>query len=228
MARQQQETPKPTAPPVPPEGPELLDVDGALKRLGGKRWIYARVLHQFISDCSHFVETMGHCLANQDRQGIARLTHKMKGATSQVGATALYTMTLELERAVARPSTDIAIENLIAFEKRIQQTVASINDFYSITRNANGVRHPAFKPAGENDHRQTFWKAFAGSLQRDAFPRSNAVSTCWKEKTVTPNRFARVSASISASMTKRRLSPTSIGGHSHGCNTFKGNDPGCR
>ncbi len=147
MARQQQETPKPTAPPVPPEGPELLDVDGALKRLGGKRWIYARVLHQFISDCSHFVETMGHCLANQDRQGIARLTHKMKGATSQVGATALYTMTLELERAVARPSTDIAIENLIAFEKRIQQTVASINDFIvSQEMQTESVTQPSSQP----------------------------------------------------------------------------------
>lgn len=111
------------------ETPELLDIEGALKRLAGKQWIYFRILEQFVSDCSRFSETMGRCLANQDRKGAERLAHKMKGAAGQTGAKALYGMAPELQQVVATQPTDIAIGKLAEFGKLIDQTITVVNEF---------------------------------------------------------------------------------------------------
>jgi len=107
----------------------LLDVDRAVTRLAGKLWIYLRILEQFVTDCSGFTESMGQCLAKQDRKGAMRLAHKMKGAAGQTGAKALYEMAPELQKVVGTQPIDIALEKLAEFEKRIQQTVAAINVF---------------------------------------------------------------------------------------------------
>ena len=115
--------------PLPQENSVLLDVDGAVKRLAGKVWIYHRILEQFVFDCRGFAETMGQCLANQDREGAMRLAHKMKGAAGQTGAKALYEMAPELQRVVGTQPTGIAVEKLAEFEKRIEQTIGAINDF---------------------------------------------------------------------------------------------------
>lgn len=119
----------PQATPLPPEAPVLLDVDGALKRLAGKQWIYFRILEQFVSDCSNFAETLDRCLAKEDRKGAERLAHKMKGAAGQAGASALFVMAPELQQIVATQPTDVATRKLAEFGTIIQQTVAVINDF---------------------------------------------------------------------------------------------------
>ncbi|BBO83338.1 hypothetical protein DSCO28_39040 [Desulfosarcina ovata subsp. sediminis] len=115
--------------PLQPESPVLLDVDRAMKRLGGKEWIYIRILQQFVIDCRHFAETIGRCLARQDRRGAERLAHKMKGGAGQIGAEALYVMAPALRQMVATQPTEVAIGELAEFEGLIKQTVAVIKAF---------------------------------------------------------------------------------------------------
>jgi HPt (histidine-containing phosphotransfer) domain-containing protein len=115
--------------PLPQENSILLDVDGAVERLAGKQWIYHRILEQFVSDCRGFTETMGRCLANQDRDGAVRLAHKMKGAAGQTGAKALYEMAPDLQQVVGTQPTDMAMQKLAEFEICIGQTIGAVNDF---------------------------------------------------------------------------------------------------
>lgn len=114
---------------MPQNNSILLDVDGAVKRLAGKQWIYHRILEQFVSDCRGFTKTMGRCLARQDREGAMRLAHKMKGAAGQTGAKALYEMAPELQQVVGTQPTDMAMEKLAEFETCIGQTIGAVNDF---------------------------------------------------------------------------------------------------
>lgn len=132
--------------PLPQENSILLDVNAAVKRLAGKQWIYHRILEQFVFDCRGFTETMGRCLARQDRQGAMRLAHKMKGAAGQTGAKTLYEMAPELQQVVGTQPTDMAMEKLAEFEKCIEQTIGAVNDFLL----SQGVQTvPDLKPVSE-------------------------------------------------------------------------------
>ncbi|BBO91525.1 Hpt domain-containing protein [Desulfosarcina ovata] len=132
--------------PLQPDAPVLLDVDGAMTRLGRKEWIYIKILEQFVFDYSHFAETMGRCLAKQDRKGAERLTHKMKGAAGQIGAEALYVMAPALRQMVATQPTEVATGKLAEFEGLVKQTVAVINSFLV----SKGIRTDlGFQPLGE-------------------------------------------------------------------------------
>jgi HPt (histidine-containing phosphotransfer) domain-containing protein len=138
---------------LPQQNPMLLDVDGAVKRLAGKQWIYHRILEQFVSDCRGFTETMGRCLANQDRDGAVRLAHKMKGAAGQTGAKALYDMAPELQQVVGTQPPHMAVEKLAEFETCIEQTIGAVNDFLlsqgvQTTPDRQPVSEPEKVPAG--------------------------------------------------------------------------------
>ena len=133
--------------PLHSEAPVLLDIDGAMKRLGGKEWIYVRILEQFVSDCSHFADMMSRYLAEQNRKGAERLVHKMKGAAGQIGADALYAMVPVLQQMVATQPDDVVIGKIAEFEVCIRQTVAAINAFL-VSRGirADSLSHPLGRP----------------------------------------------------------------------------------
>ncbi|MBF0136168.1 MAG: response regulator [Magnetococcus sp. DMHC-1] len=84
-----------------PELPGLDSVDG-LRRLGGNRTLYRRLLIRFREDHLHLLEKMSTALQENNLDEAARLAHATKGVAGNIGAKPLERAALELETALRK------------------------------------------------------------------------------------------------------------------------------
>ena len=68
-----------------------VDLELALRRLGGKRASYIRLLGSFVRDLALLPEQLRQQLAQADFESAARLQHTLKGTAATLGAGALAT-----------------------------------------------------------------------------------------------------------------------------------------
>ncbi|MCP4748906.1 MAG: AAA family ATPase [Desulfobacteraceae bacterium] len=90
----------------PDEDSITLDTQGAIKRLGGRKYIYLNIMREFASEFDGTDKTIGRLMADGDTTGAKRIAHSLKGAASQTGAVALSKAAFEVEKAVADQSND--------------------------------------------------------------------------------------------------------------------------
>jgi two-component system sensor histidine kinase/response regulator len=76
----------------------VLDVKGALKRLGGRKPLYLKVLQKFASEYADAPETIQRCIANSDKETANRIAHSIKGASAGIGAMALSEAAANIEK----------------------------------------------------------------------------------------------------------------------------------
>lgn len=85
----------------------LLDIQGALQRLGGRKAIYGKALNRFLAEFGETGEIILNQWAAGDQEGAARTAHTLKGAASTIGATILYEAAVELEQAIHEQVEDV-------------------------------------------------------------------------------------------------------------------------
>jgi two-component system sensor histidine kinase/response regulator len=78
----------------------VFDVPGALKRLGGRKKIYVKMLKTFEQECGRADKTIRQYLTADDMETVERTAHMVKGAASAIGATALFDAAANLEKAI--------------------------------------------------------------------------------------------------------------------------------
>lgn len=84
----------------------VLDVDGALKRLGGREYIYHKVVQKFMPEFGKAPEAMIDYLAAGDVESAKRTAHSLKGAAAGIGAMALSQAADKAEKAIAGKESD--------------------------------------------------------------------------------------------------------------------------
>lgn len=84
----------------------ILDVWGALKRLGGRENIYLRVVQKFIPEFGKSPEAIVDDLAAGDIESAKRTAHSLKGAAAGIGAIALSQAADKAEKAIAGKEAD--------------------------------------------------------------------------------------------------------------------------
>jgi signal transduction histidine kinase/DNA-binding response OmpR family regulator len=95
--------PKPTpAGESPSVDAELVDVTGALYRLGNNRPLFFRLARQFLDSCAAGDREIAAALAAGEEEKAELRTHTLKGVAGNIGATALYHQAEILEQAIAR------------------------------------------------------------------------------------------------------------------------------
>ncbi|MGD9007110.1 MAG: Hpt domain-containing protein [Desulfobacteraceae bacterium] len=106
----------------------VLDVQGALKRLGGREYIYLKVIQKFMPEFSEAPEAMIDYLATGDVESAKRTAHSLKGAAAGVGAMALSQAADKAEKAIAGKEADW--QEAVAFVKNeLEKVHAEINAY---------------------------------------------------------------------------------------------------
>lgn len=111
-------------PVLPAETSDNLDLDSGLKRIGGKREVFRRILEQFVRHHSDDAQEIGRLLADGELEDACRLLHSVKGIAANIGAHGLKiaagTLLSELRKGVRQK------QQLQNFAVTMQQCVAGI------------------------------------------------------------------------------------------------------
>ena len=75
-----------------------IDIDDALKRVGGNKGLYIRLLGRFI-DGNH-IDGLGSALSSGDLEAAAHLAHTLKGVSSNLSLQKVASLSAALEQAV--------------------------------------------------------------------------------------------------------------------------------
>lgn len=84
----------------------VLDVEGALKRLGGRKAIYLKALKRFDLEYGRAYESVNEDLAAGAREAAVRTVHTVKGTAATIGATELNRLAAKLEKVIGHGEED--------------------------------------------------------------------------------------------------------------------------
>ncbi len=115
-----------------PEGLIHLDVNKALNSLGGRETIYRMMIETFSSEYGNADEAIVKHLQEGNRETARRLAHSIKSAAGQIGATALYSVSVPLEAALADKL--VKIDNLMFFfQVNLEFVLVAISEYLDTT-----------------------------------------------------------------------------------------------
>ena len=101
-----------------------IDTITALKRTGGNRKRYESLLQRFADSQSHALDDIRAALAAKDSPTAQRFAHSLKGASANLGATALAEVAAAAEEAI--DSNDSVAPALDSLSRSLDQTMAAI------------------------------------------------------------------------------------------------------
>lgn len=137
--------PAPAAPPAVldglPESLDGIDLGEGLKRVGGDRALYRRLLLQFREHSGNAAHEIRSALAEGDRAAVRSAVHQLKGVAGNLSATGLFKAAQKLE-AVLRRGTEPAgaeVEALTAEHARVMAGLAPLK----APGGGNGAHLPA-------------------------------------------------------------------------------------
>jgi CheY-like chemotaxis protein/HPt (histidine-containing phosphotransfer) domain-containing protein len=105
-----------------------LDVQGALKRIGGRSQIYVQVLKKFAPEFGKAHEVIRRYLAAHDKEAASRMAHSVKGAAAAIGAVRLSPVAAKLETAIKNEGPDIDVL-LSDFNSELEQALKAVDRF---------------------------------------------------------------------------------------------------
>ena len=88
--------------PLTPAGVLIFDQESFLNRLMGDKALARTILAAFLGELPELLVSLQRAAEEADVVGVIRLVHSIKGAAANVAASALFQLSLELERAAAR------------------------------------------------------------------------------------------------------------------------------
>ncbi len=86
-------------PSLPPSNATILDLDGALRRLGNDLALYREFLGFFDEDMPKLVAQLNAGITEQNADTIERAAHSLKGLSSNLGADAVTAAAGRVEKA---------------------------------------------------------------------------------------------------------------------------------
>lgn len=108
-------------------GEMIFDKQDALRRLDGDEALLNIVVETFLDDIPCQIEALRDAIAADNAQEARRLTHSLKGASANIGATRLQNVAMEMEErmkagalAEIGPSLTVFIQAFEEFKRYIQ------------------------------------------------------------------------------------------------------------
>lgn len=98
-----------SAPRGPDGWPQIPGIDGdfASRMMGGDVPFFERMLERFTAAHRHTMEQIDTALRDGDRNGAARLTHRLKGEAGSIGAKDIQSAAADLEEALRDDQADV-------------------------------------------------------------------------------------------------------------------------
>ena len=108
-----------------PSGP-LFDFTNLLSLVDGNKGTVAALLRSFRDDMRPGIDDIASALASGDISGAKELSHRLKGASGNIGAVALYQAAEEMDRALGRGDAPTPL--LATLRARFDETMAALAD----------------------------------------------------------------------------------------------------
>ena len=110
-----------------PEG--IVDFQDGIKRMGGDKALYVRVLQSFLKESEGVAAQTEKALETNDFALGEQIAHKMKGSAGSIGAKKLQAASLELQMACKEGNTKAVPQLAIAFYDRLAKTLQALAEF---------------------------------------------------------------------------------------------------
>ena len=79
-------------------GKEYIDIDDALKRIGGNEGLYKKLLARFVD--GNYLDTLDNAIQSGDMEESARAAHTLKGVSANLSLVKIQAVSIELEHAI--------------------------------------------------------------------------------------------------------------------------------
>jgi polar amino acid transport system substrate-binding protein len=112
-----------------------IDLQLALKRLGGNHRLVRQLLERFEQEQAHFFEMVQAALKRNDWQEAERLIHTMKGVSGNLSATDLHQAAINLEKGILWREADRFTDLLAAFQTSFEQVIATSRSLQTDSQN---------------------------------------------------------------------------------------------
>ncbi|MBU0640579.1 MAG: response regulator [Planctomycetes bacterium] len=103
-----------------------VDLDAALRRLGGNRQLFVRLLHGFRRDFGEVVAQIRAALASNDIELAQRTAHTLKGVAGNIAATDVFAAAQAVDTAIRESEQERLGELLDNLHARLQTVLAAI------------------------------------------------------------------------------------------------------
>jgi two-component system, sensor histidine kinase and response regulator len=128
-----QSTPEEGQPGLPVFG-NVLDIRKGTLRVGGDLQTYKELLYDFIQELPERIETLEQLFLQQDRNGLSRAAHNLKGVSSNLGALELSEWAAKLDKQSNEGYTDLNQGLILELKKAETNLQKTANDFLTKER----------------------------------------------------------------------------------------------
>jgi two-component system sensor histidine kinase/response regulator len=121
---------------------EGIDFDMGLKRIGGNRQAFTKLLDMFNDDYSTAADRIRALLNIKDIDGALPLIHDIKGVAGNIAAVDLHDIALDLESEIRRDRMDAVPYLMNKFEKVLNKTIESAKRFSENNNGSESIPEP--------------------------------------------------------------------------------------
>ena len=127
-------TDAPVRKPRPAQSIELpqikgLDSDDGLRRVGGNRGLYVKLLRKFQGSNADAMDRLLEALGDGDIETAERLVHTVKGVSGNIGAIELHGAATRLDDELKQGSVDPESDSMQAFRNSLEKLLAALRDW---------------------------------------------------------------------------------------------------
>jgi len=121
----------------------LLDIEAGIRRLGGDKDLYFKMLNKFVSSAGEICDKIMSLTQSSDTEKAFLLAHSLKGESGNLGAERVSELARELEKAVKESNVEL-IESL---SKKINERIVQITQqLQSTESDKSDVTLTEFRP----------------------------------------------------------------------------------
>ena len=113
----------------PEETEQVVDFADGIKRMGGSKELYLRVLQSFAAESAGVADQLKEALAAGDFERGEQIVHKMKGSAGSIGAKKLHAASLELQQSLKDKNSAVIPSHTVAFYDRLDRTLIAVQEF---------------------------------------------------------------------------------------------------
>ena len=107
----------------------VLDLDEALKRLGGDIDLFKEFVEVFDEDGPRLLRSMRDALAADDPDQIAHAAHKLRGLTANLGADLVHTISGQLEDSCGEKNLDVIRTLFDQLDSEVNRLNSALDEF---------------------------------------------------------------------------------------------------
>ncbi len=121
-----------------PDHLQGIDIDDVLKRLGGNKQLFKKLLYEFYEDYHNIAIEINDSLKKGDTDTAMQLSHTIKGVAGNFSAKELYEASLNLEKGIKQGEADHFNHLLYHFENSLNIVLESI---LSMRKDADEIKN---------------------------------------------------------------------------------------